>query len=76
MSPEHKNLQMQVDMLNRLRDEIRSLDTNIMSEEAAIGDFKRTATKMWMGLKFCGLMECCEKGSVRLLPLTTECWTN
>lgn len=65
MSPEHKNIQVQADLLNRLRDEIRALDTNIMVETAAIGDFKRTATKMFMGLKFGGLLECCEKGSVR-----------
>ena len=64
MNPEHKNLQTQADLLSRLRDEIRSMDTNLIVEEAALGDFKRTATKMWMGLKFCGLMECCEKGSV------------
>ena len=64
MSPEHKNLQLQTETLNRLRDEIRTMDSDIMLEEAALGDFKRTATRMFMGLKFGGLQECCEKGQV------------
>lgn len=64
MNPEHKNLVMQTDTLNRLREEIRMMDSEIMTEEAALGDFKRTATRMWMGLKFGGLLECCEKGTV------------
>ncbi|KAF8804854.1 hypothetical protein BYT27DRAFT_7142990 [Phlegmacium glaucopus] len=64
MSPEHKNLVMQTETLNRLRDDIRTMSSGIMSEEAALGDFKRTATRMWMGLKFGGLLECCEKGTI------------
>lgn len=64
MSPEHKNLPMQTDTLNSLRAEIRSLDSEIMSEEAALGDFKRITTRAWMGLKFGGLVECAEKGTV------------
>ena len=64
MSPESKSLQMQTDLLSRLRDEVRSLDTDIVIEEAALGDFKRSATKTFMGLKFGGLLECCQKGSV------------
>ncbi|KAH9476315.1 Sphingolipid long chain base-responsive protein PIL1 [Psilocybe cubensis] len=64
MSPEHKNLAMQTDLLNRLRDEIRTMDSDIMTEEAALGDFKRSATRGWMGLKFGGLLECCEKGTI------------
>lgn len=65
MGPEHKNLGMQTEVLNRLRDEIRTMDSDIMVEEAALGDFKRSATRQWMGLKFGGLLECCEKGTVR-----------
>ncbi|KAF8999065.1 Eisosome component PIL1-domain-containing protein [Cyathus striatus] len=64
MGPEHKNLSTQTDTLNRLRDEIRTLDTEIMKEEAALGDFKRSTTRTWMGLKFGGLTECCEKGKI------------
>ncbi|KAH8830724.1 hypothetical protein DL96DRAFT_1594084 [Flagelloscypha sp. PMI_526] len=66
MSPEHKNLGMQTDTLNQLRDQIRQMDTEIMAEEASISDFKRTSTKMWMALKFGGLQEVTEKGTVRL----------
>lgn len=65
MGPEHKNLMQQTEQLNRLREEIRGLDSEIMREEAAIGDFKRSATRAWLGLKFGGLLECCEKGVVR-----------
>lgn len=64
MSPEHKNLGMQTNTLNQLRDEIRSMDSDIMTEEAALGDFKRATTRTCMGLKFGGLLECCEKGAV------------
>lgn len=64
MSSEHKNLQVQTDSLNALRAEIRSMDSEIMSEEAFLGDFKRSTTRAWMGLKFGGLLECCEKGTV------------
>ncbi|KAK7036446.1 hypothetical protein VNI00_011643 [Paramarasmius palmivorus] len=64
MSPEHKNLAQQMDTLNRLREEIRMMDSEIMTEEAALGDFKRSKTRALMGLKFGGLLECCEKGTV------------
>lgn len=67
MSPEHKNLPMQTDTLNSLRTEIRSLDSEIMTEEAALGDFKRTTTRAWVGLKFGGLVECAEKGTVSVI---------
>jgi hypothetical protein len=66
MSPEHKNHRMQTDSLNVLRAEIRSLDSEIMSEESTLGDFKRTTTRQWMGLKFGALLECSEKGTVRV----------
>ncbi|KAK0199702.1 hypothetical protein DFS33DRAFT_1388008 [Desarmillaria ectypa] len=62
MSPEHKNLAMQTDTLNQLRDQIRSLDSDIMTEEASLGDFKRSTTRSMMGLKFGGLLELSEKG--------------
>lgn len=65
MSSEHKNFQGQADSLNKLREEIRGLDAEIMNEEASLGDFKRSTAKYWMGIKFGGLMECCEKGMVR-----------
>ncbi|KAG6334281.1 hypothetical protein ID866_4809 [Astraeus odoratus] len=64
MSPEHKNLSTQTDTLNRLREEMRAMDGEIMREEAALSDFKRKCTKNWMTLKFGGLAECCEKGLI------------
>ncbi|KAI0073873.1 hypothetical protein K474DRAFT_1666083 [Panus rudis PR-1116 ss-1] len=64
MNPEHKNMQAQSEQLTRLRDEMRSLDTDIMNEEASLGDFKRYSVKNWMGMKFGGLQECCQKGAI------------
>ncbi|KAI0338384.1 hypothetical protein BDW22DRAFT_709989 [Trametopsis cervina] len=64
MSAENKNFQSQADSLNKLREEIRALDTEIMNEEASLGDFKRTTAKYWMGIKFGALMECSEKGMI------------
>lgn len=65
MSPEHKNLGLQTDTLNKLRDEIRAIDGEIIREEAELGDYKRKCAKDWMGFKFGGLVECCEQGVVR-----------
>ncbi|CCM03443.1 uncharacterized protein FIBRA_05576 [Fibroporia radiculosa] len=64
MGPDNKNLQTQTDLLNKLRDEIRIMDTDIMAEEASLGDYKRSSAKAWMGLKFGGLVECSEKGTI------------
>ncbi|KAG6884369.1 hypothetical protein C0993_011711 [Termitomyces sp. T159_Od127] len=64
MGAEHKNATAQTDSLNALRAEIRSMDSEIMTEEAALGDFKRTMTRVWMGLKFGALLECSEKGTI------------
>jgi hypothetical protein len=65
MNPEHKSLNQQTELLNSLRDQCRNMDSDIMSEEAAIGDFKRNITREWMTLKFGGLLELSEKGTVR-----------
>lgn len=64
MSSDNKNFQSQADALNKLRDEIRGMDTDIMNEEANLGDFKRASAKNWLGMKFGALQECCEKGLV------------
>jgi hypothetical protein len=37
-----------------------------MSDELALGDFKRSTIRVAMGLKFGGLVEFCKKGVVRL----------
>ncbi|KAF5370788.1 hypothetical protein D9758_002122 [Tetrapyrgos nigripes] len=64
MSPEHKNLHTQTQTLNSLQEEIRMMDSQIMTEEAALGDMKRSKTRAFLGLKFGGLLECCEKGAI------------
>ena len=68
----HKHLQMQTELLNKLNGEIGTIDGEIMSEEA-VGDFKRSTVRVVMGLKFRGLVECCEKGVVRLFFLSVFC---
>ena len=57
---------MQTDLLNRLNGGIGVIHGEIMSEEGAVGDFRRITVRDVMGLKFGGLVECCEKGLVRL----------
>ncbi|KAH9918048.1 Eisosome component PIL1-domain-containing protein [Fomitopsis serialis] len=64
MGPDSKNLQTQMDHLNKLREEIRIMDTDIMAEEASLSDYKRSTSKAWLGYKFGGLVECCEKGII------------
>lgn len=64
MTPESKNLQEQTDLLTRLREEMKTLDTQIMNEEARLGDFKRQTSKQFLLLKFGGLLECAEKAKV------------
>ena len=66
MDPEHKNFSSRTEALNNFRDTARDMNSKIKLEEAALADYKRTSTKMWMGLKFGGLVECCEKGAVRI----------
>jgi predicted RNase H-like nuclease (RuvC/YqgF family) len=65
MSTENKNYAMQTEQLDRLTAEIRQLDAEILTQEAAISDFKRKSAREWMSLKFGGLVECTEKGTVR-----------
>ena len=67
MAPDSKNLATQKESLVHLQEEIQKMDSGIMLEETALSDFKRSATKAWMGLKFGGLVECCQKGTVRNL---------
>lgn len=61
---QNKNLPAQTDLLSKLRDEIRQLDTDIMLEEARLGDFKRLITRNFMALKLGGLLELGEKATV------------
>ena len=64
MGPENKNLRQQTDLLMGLREQIRTLDEEIMNEEANLGDWKRTKAREWMGVLFGALLECSEKGTV------------
>lgn len=52
------------------------MDSEIMAEEANLGDFKRATVRQWMGTKFGSLLECCEKGTVRFAsPDLHVCWS-
>ena len=51
MGPDNKNLQIQMDHLNKLREEIRIMDTDIMAEEASLGDYKRSTARTWLGIR-------------------------
>jgi len=64
MDAGHKDRAAQSSSLEDLRNLIRELDSEIMTGEAKLGDSKRTATKIWMTIKFGGLQECCRKGIV------------
>jgi hypothetical protein len=67
MASDSKNLVTQKESLVHLQEEIRKMDAGVMFEENSLNNFKRTATKAWMGLKFGGLVQCCQKGTVRSL---------
>lgn len=41
MGPENKALPAQTELLERLRQEMKSMDSDIAKEETSIGDFKR-----------------------------------
>ncbi|KAG1780056.1 hypothetical protein EV702DRAFT_947755, partial [Suillus placidus] len=54
----------QMDALNISCEDMRNLDAKIAHEQSTIVAFKRKCTKNWLTLKFGGLAECCEKGTV------------
>ncbi|KAG8700246.1 hypothetical protein FRC11_013099, partial [Ceratobasidium sp. 423] len=64
MSAEHKGRMAQVELLNELKEEGRRLEIDIVNEEAAIGDYKRRATREFLGLKFAGMAELAEKATI------------
>ncbi|KAJ7692939.1 hypothetical protein B0H17DRAFT_513143 [Mycena rosella] len=64
MGRQHKNLSAQIAQHTQQLAKVREMDGQILSEEAALGDFKRSSVRALIGLKFGGLMECCEKGRV------------
>ncbi|KAH7868228.1 hypothetical protein EV359DRAFT_16399, partial [Lentinula novae-zelandiae] len=59
-----KNLADQVELANRTREQIDALNEEITNEEAALMDYKKRKARAWMEIKFGGLLECCEKGSI------------
>lgn len=61
MGPENKELMKTTSMLKEHRAEMESLKIEVMTEEAAIGDFKRRTSKEAMGLKCGGMLELAEK---------------
>lgn len=66
MGTDSKHLASQAELLAQLNEQSLSLDKEITAKEAELGDFKRTATREWMSIKFGGLVECSEKATVRL----------
>ncbi|KAJ3875438.1 hypothetical protein F5051DRAFT_454575 [Lentinula edodes] len=62
--PKAKNLADQVELANRTREQIDALNEEITNEEAALMDYKKRKARAWMEIKFGGLLECCEKGSI------------
>ena len=60
----HKNVATQRATLDQLRTELARANSEVVVEGAATYDFKRSTTRIWMGLKFGGLLQLCEKGTV------------
>lgn len=61
MGPENKQLLSQTELLESLRHQMRQLDSDIVNEEAKLGDYKRQAIKEALSFKFGGLEELGEK---------------
>ena len=70
MGIQHKDWAAQSSLYNDLQSSKRELDSEIMTGEAKLYDFKRTVTKIWMTIKFDGLQELCRKGIVSLYRQT------
>ncbi|KAB5590816.1 Eisosome component PIL1 [Ceratobasidium theobromae] len=64
MAPDPAGHAAQAQLLRELKEEGQRLGVEIVTEEAAIGDYKRRATKEFMGLKFDGISELAEKLTV------------
>lgn len=64
MGPENKELTKTTATLKEYRSEMQSLTTEVVTEELAIGDFKRRTTREAMGIKCGGLLEFAEKVTI------------
>ena len=70
MNPEHKDFGVRTIDFNTREVEMAFMDKEIARQDAELGDYKRKCARDWMGFKFGGLVECCEKGVVRASLLT------
>lgn len=64
MSPGDKNFPQQTGILAGLREQIDTLDAEIIDEEANLYDAKRDKAREWMGVLLEGLLECSATGAV------------
>lgn len=64
MGQENKNLMSQTELLQSLRDQMKTMDTDILTDEAKLGDYKRRSMKAALGLKFGGCLELAEKATI------------
>lgn len=61
MGPENKELMKVTAQLKEMRSEMEGLHIEVMTEEAALGDFKRRTTREALGNKSAALLELAEK---------------
>jgi len=64
MSMGDKDYRQQTDILGNLREQVRTLDSQVMDEEASLGDLKRVKAREWMSALFGGLLGCSANGAV------------
>ncbi|PWN23904.1 hypothetical protein BCV69DRAFT_296213 [Microstroma glucosiphilum] len=64
MGPENKELAKTTAALKEYRGEMQSLTTEVVTEDLAIGDFKRRTAREAMGIKCGGLLEFAEKVTI------------
>jgi len=64
MSVGNKDFRQQADILRNLREQVRTLDAEIVDETTSIGDWKRVKARELMGALFGGLLECSITGLI------------
>ena len=64
MRPGDKSFPQQTGLLADLREQINTLDAEIIDEEASFYDAKRDNVREWMGVLLSGLLECSATGVV------------
>lgn len=63
-APGSKQYHTNQELFLRLQEDLRLMDADLAVQEASHMDFTRQSTKGFMGLKFGGLQELCNRGSV------------